>query len=142
MRITVLDNDKSLLQSLGIILRRQGHEVQCFTDPEDVLTNLATTVNPDVIFVDLVMPRMTGLEFLASASPRLPAHCRKAIITGHAEQLNDAELASAGVDALFPKPLDLADIRKFVEQVPENHLLNTFSRGPRTSRVTRNALNH
>ena len=115
MRITVLENDPSLLRSLGIILRRQGHEVQCFTNPHAALRALIPAAKPDVVLVDLVMPLMTGLEFLSAASSRLPAHCRKAIITGQAEQLNGAELAAAGVDALFPKPLDLAGIREFLE---------------------------
>ena len=121
MRITVLDNDPSLLRSLGIILTRQGHDVQCFADPRKALDALGLTVEPDAILVDLVMPQMTGLEFLAAASPRLPRHCRKAIVTGHAERLGERELAAAGVDALFPKPLDLAAIMAFLRPASEGH---------------------
>lgn len=121
MRIAVLDNDTSLLRSLRIILTRQGHEVQCFADPRKALDALGTGVAPDAVLVDLVMPQMTGLEFLVAASPRLPRHCRKGLITGHAERLGERELAAAGADALFPKPLDLAAIRAFVEPTSGGH---------------------
>lgn len=131
MRITVLDNDTSLLRSLRIILTRQGHEVQCFTDPLRALDALGMTAEPDALLVDLVMPQMTGLEFLAAASTRLPRHCRKAIITGHAERLGERELAAAGVDALFPKPLELALITAFLRGVPVGHACGSRDQGPK-----------
>jgi len=116
MNVAVVDNDESLLKSLGIILRRQGHDVRCFPGPHEAFEALATGWCPDVIFVDQVMPSVTGLEFLADAAPHLPPACRRAIITGHAEQLNAAELEEAGVDALFPKPLDLQRVREFADR--------------------------
>ncbi len=114
MQVTVVDNDASLLRSLRIILKRQGHDVRCFADPGEALRALGTTLTPDVLLVDLVMPEMTGLEFLAASSLRLPQRCRKAIITGHAERLSQADLASVQVEALFPKPLDLPLITSFL----------------------------
>ena len=128
MRITVLDNDTSLLRSLRIILSRQGHDVQCFADPRTALRALAEGVAPDALLVDLMMPEMTGLEFLAAASPGLPSHCRKGIITGHAERLEKHELAAAGVDALFPKPLDLGAIMEFIGQPYAGHAHTVASR--------------
>jgi DNA-binding NtrC family response regulator len=114
MQIAVVDNDASLLRSLRIILKRQGYDVRCFTDPVEALRALGKSLTPDVLLVDLVMPEMTGLEFLAASSARLPRQCRKAIITGHAERLSEDDLASADVEALFPKPLDLASISSFL----------------------------
>ena len=118
MQITVVDNDTSLLRSLRIILKRQGHDVRCFADPAEALRAVAATLVPDVLLVDLVMPGMTGLEFLAAVSPRLPQHCRKAIITGHAERLSEDDLAAAEVEILFPKPLDLSSITSFLDSPP------------------------
>ncbi len=114
MKIAVVDNDESLLRSLRIILKRQGHEVRCFTDPGEALRVLEKSLTPDVLFVDLVMPEMTGLEFLEACSARLPRKCRKAIITGHAERLGENDLESEEVEALFPKPLDLSSISSFL----------------------------
>ena len=121
MQIAVIDNDTSLLRSLGIILKRQGHTVQYFEDPKEALAMVSASWQPDVIFVDLVMPSMSGLELLSSAAPHLGASCRKAIITGHAEQLNEADLVTAGVDALFAKPLDVRKVREFAGRAPIRH---------------------
>lgn len=114
MRITLLDNDESLLRSLRIILGQQGHRVRCFTDPRAALAALADNVIPDILLVDWVMPWMSGREFLAAAEPKLPASCRKAIVTGHAEQIDEAQLEAMGVETLFAKPLDLARLRAFI----------------------------
>lgn len=116
MLVFVVDNDTSILRSLGIILRRHGHEVLGFADPGRMLAALAQGQVPDVLLVDLVMPQMTGIELLAAASPQLPPHCRKAIITGHAEMLASAELAKSGVERLFAKPLDSTSLIGFLAQ--------------------------
>ena len=118
MRIAVLDNDRSLLESLRIILSRMGHHVDCFASPREALDHLEDGDDLDAILVDLVMPDMTGIEFLAQAGPRLGGRCRKAIITGHAEKLNRRDLAQAGIDALFAKPLDLAALSEFLVATP------------------------
>jgi len=118
MQIAVVDNDESLLRSLKIILRRQGHDVRCFVDPSEALRAVEETLVPDVILVDLVMPEMTGLQFMTAASPWLPRQCRKAIVTGHAERLGENDLASLGIEALFPKPLDLSSITSFLNAPP------------------------
>jgi DNA-binding NtrC family response regulator len=115
MRVAIIDNDKSLLRSLGIIMGRRGYMVDCFAGPDDFLAALDRGAAPDIVFVDLVMPGMTGIELLADANTRLPATCRKAIITGHAENLSEDDLAEADVQALFSKPLDLAALAAFLE---------------------------
>lgn len=134
MQITVVDNDESFLRSLSIILRRQGHDVRCFGDPVQALRALETALTPDVLLVDLAMPKMSGLEFLEAASDRLPRRCRKALVTGHAERLGADDLASARVEALFPKPLDLSAITSFLaasdnppsaEKAPREHHRHT-----------------
>jgi CheY-like chemotaxis protein len=114
MRITVVDNDTSLLRSLRIILGRMGHDVQCFAEPGDALGSLADNDDVDVMLVDLVMPGMNGMEFLRAASPHLRAACRKALITGHAESVDRAECEDLGVQALFTKPLDLDALTGFL----------------------------
>jgi two-component system response regulator YcbB len=115
MRIAIIDNDESLLRSLGIILGRRGYMVDCFAGSDEFLAALDDGLVADVVFVDLVMPELTGIELLAEAEAWLPATCRKAVITGHAENLSDDDLAKAGVDALFSKPVDLASLTKFLE---------------------------
>lgn len=53
-------------------LRMGGYEAVCVTDGADALDYLRTHPAPDVILLDLRMPRMNGWEFLA-AQERDPA---------------------------------------------------------------------
>jgi DNA-binding NtrC family response regulator len=119
MRIAIVDNDANLLRSLGIVLRRLGYDVQCFAGPDEFLAALDAGLGLDALLVDLVMPRMTGVELVATAAPRLPQRCRKAVISGHAENLAEDDLAQAGIEGLFPKPLDLDSLTAFLEHVWE-----------------------
>jgi len=123
MNIVLLDDDISLLRSLSIILSRQGHDVHCFSHPKMALRAMSgpEAIRPDVVLVDLTLPSMTGIEFLDSVWPRLAPGCRKAIITGHAEQLTVDDLADAGIEAVFPKPLDLERIRDFAGGTSKRH---------------------
>ncbi len=114
MRIAILDNDRSLLRSLRIILSRLGYDVRCFATPHEALRSLDGVDGPDAILVDFVMPQMTGVEFLLQAGGQLPGHCRRILITGHAEAVEQADLAKASIDALFAKPLDLNSIVSFL----------------------------
>lgn len=58
-RILIVDNDPVLLALLGKFLKRDGHEVRTAQDGAGALELLDTWV-PDVLFVDMVMPGMSG----------------------------------------------------------------------------------
>ena len=60
----MVDDDPSILEAMGMLLREQGYEIATAANGFDALMqlNLAT---PDVIVSDLNMPRMSGYEFLS-----------------------------------------------------------------------------
>ncbi|NPV03664.1 MAG: response regulator [Syntrophaceae bacterium] len=58
-RILIVDNDPVMLALLGKFLTREGHEVRTAQDGAGALEILETWV-PDVVFVDMVMPGMSG----------------------------------------------------------------------------------
>jgi PleD family two-component response regulator len=60
-KILVIDDDKSTTQLLKIILSKDKHEVTTVNNSEDSLST-ALLHNPDLILLDLMMPRVNGLE--------------------------------------------------------------------------------
>jgi two-component system nitrogen regulation response regulator NtrX len=63
LRILIIDDDKDVRERLGNILQRRGYSILA---AEDGLEGLEMVKNNaiDVIFCDIVMPKMDGLEFL------------------------------------------------------------------------------
>ena len=58
-KILVVDNDKLVLEFMNDVLSEQGHEVVTAEDGLAALDILKTYI-PDVMFIDLVMPKING----------------------------------------------------------------------------------
>lgn len=61
-RVLVVDDDRAIRELLRFALECEGHEVTVFRDGVDVLAYLAGGPDPSVILMDVMMPRMGGLE--------------------------------------------------------------------------------
>lgn len=101
-KILVVDNNPVILKLMAEILQREGHEAKCVSDVFGCLDTLVE-MTPDIIFVDLIMPRIGG-EDLCRIIRNMAhlQHCYLVIISGIAieEQLDYRRL---GVDALIAK---------------------------------------
>jgi len=62
-RILLAEDDRFLRKSAGAMLHRQGFIVMAAEDGEEAL-RLARTENPDLILLDLIMPKMQGSDVL------------------------------------------------------------------------------
>ncbi|OHA08400.1 MAG: hypothetical protein A3A44_00150 [Candidatus Sungbacteria bacterium RIFCSPLOWO2_01_FULL_60_25] len=62
-KIVFIEDEPALQKSLGEFLRSQGHEVYSALNGEEGLT-MVRTYHPDLALIDIVLPRMDGLEVL------------------------------------------------------------------------------
>ncbi len=72
-RILVVDDDEDIRESIGEILTVNGHEVETAENGRDALAKLeAAPELPRLVFLDMMMPEMTGGQLLValSAHPR------------------------------------------------------------------------
>jgi twitching motility two-component system response regulator PilG len=63
-RVMVIDDSNTIRRSAEIFLRQAGHEVILAEDGFDALAKIADH-HPDVIFVDIMMPRLDGYQTCA-----------------------------------------------------------------------------
>jgi two-component system response regulator ChvI len=61
--IAVVDDDRNILTSVGIILESEGFRVRYYTDGAQALDGLRANP-PDLAIFDIKMPRMDGMELL------------------------------------------------------------------------------
>ncbi len=60
-KIIVVDDSNTIRKSAEIFLSKAGHEVVCIEDGFEALTRIDDE-NPDLIFMDVIMPKIDGLQ--------------------------------------------------------------------------------
>ena len=68
--ILVVDDDPTVLQAYGRLLRRLGHRVLLADNPERVRADPESLRGVDLLILDQRMPKTSGLELLASLRQR------------------------------------------------------------------------
>jgi len=63
-RVVVIDDSKTIRRSAENLLQKEGCEVICAVDGYEALSKVVET-DPDIIFVDIMMPRLDGYQTCA-----------------------------------------------------------------------------
>ena len=118
MRVLVCDDTEQIRRLIRVNLELEGYEVVEAVDGQAVLEILqdVTLPLPDVITLDVVMPRRDGWWVVAAirADPRL-AHIPIVMVTASA-QFHDREQAErATVDEFLAKPFDPEELLAKIE---------------------------
>jgi CheY-like chemotaxis protein len=102
-KILVVDDDPVVSRSIGRVLASKGYAVISAQNGEEALSKL-NTEKYDVVFTDIKMPGMSGLEVaerVKASQPWLPV----VIVTGYGTDAYEARAAAAGVSGFLRKPL-------------------------------------
>ncbi|MGW3725011.1 response regulator [Streptomyces sp. NPDC000851] len=115
-RVLVVDDNKVIRQLIRVNLELEGLEVVTAADGAECL-DVVHQVQPDVVTLDVVMPRLDGLRTAARlrADPRtrdLPL----AIISACTQYEVETGL-DVGVDAFLPKPFEPAELVQLVRRL-------------------------
>lgn len=122
MNIVIADDERLALSSLRSMLHELEYPVRLVGEArngEELLTLLKTTT-PDVIFVDIRMPALSGLEALKIAKPSLP-HTHWVVVSGFSEFSYAQEAIRYGVSDFLLKPVDPTNLHACLQKIDENH---------------------
>jgi CheY-like chemotaxis protein len=106
LKMLVVDDNRDAAASLSTLLELKGHEVRIAYDGESAL-QLAEDFRPDMVLLDLGMPKMNGYE----ACRRLRdfawgAQMTLIAVTGWGQEEDRRKSAAAGFDGHLVKPVD------------------------------------
>lgn len=106
IKVLVADDYPDTADSVASLLRRDGVEVRTAADGEAAV-RAASGWGPDLVILDLSMPRMDGYEVCRrlKADPNL-ARARVVAYTGYHTAQHRQAAFEAGFDAFLPKPAD------------------------------------
>jgi len=117
MKILIIDDERAIRNSLGEILKDEGYEVECAEDGASGL-NTAQKEHFDIIFCDIKMPGMDGIEVLDNLQKD---GCDSAIvmISGHGDIDTAVDCIKKGAYDFIQKPLDLNRILITIKNATE-----------------------
>ncbi len=113
-KILVVDDDPKILYAFQEVLKKDGHLVILTNNGEEAL-KLVQSNNIDLIFLDISLPQIDGLEVLRRFSS-LEVNIPTIIITGNGIMQNAVKAMQLGAFDYLTKPLDISKIRELIKK--------------------------
>ena len=108
--VLIADDDMDIVRFVALNLRLEGFEVVVASDGQDALDK-ARDVQPSLILLDTMMPRMDGYEVCSRFRDQRPdAAIPVIMLTAKSLDADRAMAFTAGADDWVTKPFDPADL--------------------------------
>ncbi len=114
-RVLIVEDDKAMSVALGDGFASEGFEVVCATNGEEGLRQ-ATGCSPDIIILDVMLPRMNGLDLcrkLRAAGNDVPI----IMLTARGQEADKVLGLKLGADDYVTKPFSLLELLARVETI-------------------------
>jgi PAS domain S-box-containing protein len=117
LRILVVDDSEDIAAMQATMLRMMGHEVRTARDGREGVDSVAGFL-PDVVLMDIGMPRMDGYEAAREIRTRFGREAFLVALTGWGQDEDRRKSAEAGFDRHLVKPVSPETLRKLLAEVP------------------------
>jgi two-component system, OmpR family, alkaline phosphatase synthesis response regulator PhoP len=119
-RVLLVEDDRFLRRACEISLRQRGFSVTTAADGEEALRKIRAEL-PDLILLDLLMPKMTGTEVLkALRAEEATREIRVLILSNSSREQDVEEIKTLGVSGYFVKAdLSLQELGDMVARLLE-----------------------
>lgn len=115
--VLVADDDADILALVTLRLRRSGYDVLQASDGEEAL-RLARDRKPDVAVLDVMMPRLTGLDVTrALRADAETSDIPVVLLTARVQQEDAARGLAAGADEYVTKPFSPHELTSRLESI-------------------------
>jgi DNA-binding response OmpR family regulator len=118
-RILLVEDDQYQRQAEEALLRLRGFDVAIAVDGEEALKRLAKPERPDLIVLDLIMPKLSGFEVLRRVKGNPETSSIPVIVLSNLSQESDRrEVLESGAAAYLVKAnLTLQEVVERIEAV-------------------------
>jgi len=106
-RVLVVEDEPTIRETLQVLISIEGCEARGARDGAEALAMLDGW-RPDLILLDLTLPRMSGMEFIAAYHALPPPHAPFVLLTS--QPIHPDEASKMGAAGVLPKPFDANDL--------------------------------
>ena len=118
-KILAVDDEPNILMSIKFILEMEGYEVHIARDGDEAL-EVAERVLPDLILLDINMPRKDGYEVCRILRERKDLSGSKVImLTAKGQTLEKKKGLEVGADDYVTKPFSAEDLLEKIRTMIE-----------------------
>jgi two-component system, NtrC family, response regulator AtoC len=119
--VLIVDDERTLARAVKAFLAEAGYEAEVAPDAEKAL-ELLETLRPDVVFTDVRLPGMSGIDLLQRIrefDPAIPV----IIMTAYGSIEGAVAAVKMGAFDYMKKPVDLEELKLLADRARENSLL-------------------
>ncbi len=115
-KILIVDDEPNIVISLEFLMKKEGFAVAVANDGDEALA-LVASFNPDLVLLDVMMPKKSGFEVCEAlrADPQY-AELKIVMLTAKGRDTEMAKGLAIGADAYVTKPFST---RELVDKVKE-----------------------
>jgi CheY-like chemotaxis protein len=116
VRVLIVEDDEDTADSLSMLLRLHGYDVEAAADGPSALRAVQAS-RPDVILLDIGLPKMDG--WLVAKQIREQAVRKRPFlvaISGYGTDADRLRSQEAGIDLHLVKPMDPVDLLKLLRR--------------------------
>jgi PAS domain S-box-containing protein len=115
-RILVVDDDPGIGKALRLLFEDE-HDVTCFVDPQEALRELLRDAGYDLVFCDLMMPKLSGMDLYQVLRFNRPGYeSRMVFMTGGAFTAAARAFLAQVTNARIEKPFNVQALRFLLKQ--------------------------
>ncbi|MCX5784458.1 MAG: response regulator [Elusimicrobia bacterium] len=116
MKVLIVDDNELARYIIRSMLDKLGHEVVGEAGDSAEAVRHFTRLNPDVVFLDLILPGKSGVEIFDELRKINPKP-KIVILTGVEQEEIDRKLSEKGADAIMHKPFSYAEFKKLLKSI-------------------------
>ena len=116
-KVLVCDDEPYIVESVSYVVRKAGFEVVVAEDGEEAL-QAARAERPDLIFLDIMMPRLSGHEVCKQVKDDPETRDSYVImLTARGQEEDERKAMDAGADEFMTKPFSPRKMRAKLQEI-------------------------
>ena len=121
-KIWIVDDDEEMIRAVRLMVRLLHHDTVVYSSALAAMQALQEGERPEVMLLDIIMPRISGLDLLRFMRQHAAyAHIPVIILSTEAAEITVDKALALGADAYVVKPVVLEELQHAIEKAISAH---------------------